>query len=218
MSALAEMFLSEIDTFDGSDEERLQAIGQVRADTWIAALTVIADIEGTAQARQSLEALAQADTLLVVLALGWLPAFDTSGPAIPLTRRARRLHRRLMCCLERRSYQDDNDPSQIVRAVEQAYREMLSRTLGSVNMSVLKRFLAIHYTFRQHILHAGLDLLGEDPRSYCGRSDLDLTEMKPPAPLGAQPPAPTERPPFLKPGAFRTVPGALPNGPGAPGL
>ncbi len=200
MSALAEMFLSEIDIFDASDEERLQAIGQVRADTWIAALTVIADIEGTTQARQSLEALAQADTLLVVLTLGWSPAFDTSGPAIPLTRRARRLHRRLMCCLERRHHQDANDPGHIVRAVEQTYREMLSRTLGSGNVGVLKRFLAIHYTFRQQILHAGLDLLGEGPRSCCGGSDLDPTQMKSPTPLGAQSPgwiAPTERPPSI---------------------
>jgi len=71
--SLSDVLGRELAAFDGSEELRLQAVGQLRAETWIAVLSVIVETEGPAQAAQSLEALVQADTLLVMLALGWTP-------------------------------------------------------------------------------------------------------------------------------------------------
>ncbi len=161
MATLADLLLNALDAFDGSEEERLQAIGHLRAATWIAVISVITDIEGVEQARQSLEALAQADTLLVVLALGWVPNIRDSGEPAHLTPRARALHARLERLLERRLEQDGRDPSQTVRGVEQAYRTILSRTLGQAHASTLRNFLAIHYAFRGTILRTAIALIGE---------------------------------------------------------
>lgn len=163
MSMLASILLRELDAFDGSDAERLQAIGALRAGTWVSAISVIADLEGATQARASLEALAQADTLLVVLALGWFPGHSRPRDPTPLTEKAQTLHHRLVRSLEIWLAKDHTDPSRTVKAVEQAYRATLSRTLGQTTNDALDSFLAIHYGFRWEIFRAALALIGDAP-------------------------------------------------------
>ena len=159
MPSLVHILLRELDARHWSEEERLQAIGQLRAGTWIAALSVIADIEGPTQAAHSLEALTQADMLLVILVLGWIPDTTGSPTLIPLTPNGRALHRRLVRSLGRWLARERSDPSQTVQAVEVAYRETLTRILRAATSEARKGLLAIHYDFRRTIIHTALELI-----------------------------------------------------------
>ncbi len=159
MLPLVDSLIRELNAFEGSEKERLQAIGHLRAETWIAALSVIVDAEGPTRAAHSLEALAQADTLLVMLALEWMPDVAYSPTSIPFTPNARTLYRRLVRALGRRLKRGLGDPGQTVRAVEAAYRECLTRILRATTADGLSGLLAIHYAFRRLIVGSTLDLI-----------------------------------------------------------
>lgn len=190
MPSLVNILVRELAAPHWSEEERLQAIGQLRAGTWIAALSVIADIEGPTQAAHSLEALAQADMLLVILVLGWIP--DTAGsPAlIPLTPNGRALHRRLVRVLGRWLARERSDPGQTVQAVEAAYREALTRILRAATSDGLKGLLAIHYDFRRMIVHAALELIeaSSSTRRQVSTPARALGSTRPPRLDGGNPP------------------------------
>lgn len=167
MRALLDVLLTDLAAFDGSAEDRLQAIGQLRAETWIAALSVIVDTEGTRQAEASLDALTEADSFLVLLALGWIPDRTGSQPVVSLTRSAEGLHRRLERALGRWLEQNPTDPGPLVRAVEAAYRQTLTRTLRGTGPRLQSDLIAIHYAFRRTIISSTLELIassGEHPR------------------------------------------------------
>lgn len=158
--SLVDILIRELGVFEGSATECLQAIGCLRAETWIAALSVIIDAEGPTRAAHSLEALAQADTLLVTLALGWMPDEACSQTSIPLTPNARALYRRLVRALGRCLKRGLGDPGETVRAIEATYRECLTRILRDTPADGLGGLLAIHYAFRRLIVRSTLDLIG----------------------------------------------------------
>ena len=160
MFSLVDVFIRELSVFEGSATECLQAIGHLRAETWIAALSVIVDAEGPTRAAHSLEALVQADTLLVTLALGWMPDEAYSQTSIPFSPNARALYQRLVRALGRRLKRGLGDPGETVRAIEATYRECLTRMFRSTTADGPGVLLAIHYAFRRRIVRSTLDLIG----------------------------------------------------------
>lgn len=159
MPSLVDLLLAHLATSDASEEDRLQAIGQLRAETWIAALSVILDIEGPEQAEQSLEALTQADSFLVLLALGWAPNGTSSRAIVTMTRAAKALHRQLGCALERWLKREPRDPGSVVRAIEATYRKTLTRILRGASPRVRRGIIAIHYVCRRTIVSSALELI-----------------------------------------------------------
>ncbi len=159
MPSLVDILLEHLAACNTSEEDRLQAIGQLRAETWIAALSVIVDIEGQVQAEQSLEALTQADSFLVLLALGWAPNRTSSQAIVTPTRAAKALHRQLGHALERWLESEPHDPGSVVRAIEAAYRQTLTRILRGASPRVRSGIIATHYAFRRTIVSSALELI-----------------------------------------------------------
>jgi len=157
--SLVDVLLAHLAACDASEDDRFQALAQLRAETWIAALSVIVDIEGQVQAEQSLEALTQADSFLVLLALGWAPNSTGSQAIVTLTHAAKALHRQLGRALERWLEREPRDPGSVVRAIEAAYRATLTRILRGASPRVRRGIIAIHYAFRRTIVSSALELI-----------------------------------------------------------
>ncbi len=176
MPSLVDVLLAHLAVCDASEEDCLQAIGQLRAETWIAALSVIVDIEGQVQAEQSLEALTQADSFLVLLALGWAPSSTNFQAIVTLTHAAKSLHRQLGRALERWLKRKPCDPGSVVRAIEAAYRETLTRILKGASPRVRRGIIAIHYGFRRTIVSSALELIASSHTKH-HQSLMDVSPL-----------------------------------------